>query len=189
MGREEFHERYGQHYKNSPSEVLKGYTYQSELTKQLDQLGKSRLDRKTLYEIILWKLNRFPQIPEDLLHEINSLIDLKTGEHRKGRGVLEKLLRQKGVRLPMASAILRFRTPSVFQIIDDRAFRTLCPGEKTYPSKPTNVSDKYIKTSVKVYFNYLDKALSLANEDMPFEQIDRILYQLDIKEGNKIGGE
>lgn len=39
--------------------------------------------------------------------------------------ILRKLLMTPGIRLPMASTILRFKNPNVYQIIDQRAYRFL----------------------------------------------------------------
>ncbi|OII59456.1 hypothetical protein BIW19_00170 [Pseudomonas putida] len=103
--------------------------------------------------------------------------------------MLRKLLSSPGIRLPMASTILRFLNPNVFQIIDDRVFRVLLPGHRRYPNKPVNGGklDNYIKTSIDTYFNYLDAMHEVASEKLPFHLADRILYQLDIELGNKIG--
>jgi len=38
-----------------------------------------------------------------------------------------------------------------------------------------------------MYFDYLDELRKVASEKLPFELADRILYQLDIELGNKIG--
>jgi len=87
----------------------------------------------------------------------------------------------------MASTILRFINPSVFQIIDDRAYRVLFDGEAKYPTKPVKITDKYINTSIDIYFKYLNELHRVCSEELPFEFADRILYKLDIQLGNKIG--
>ncbi|MCB1676005.1 MAG: hypothetical protein KDI01_06925 [Halioglobus sp.] len=87
----------------------------------------------------------------------------------------------------MASTILRFLNPRVFQIIDDRAYRVLLPGREKYPTKPARITDGYVKKSVAIYFDYLNELWGIASDKLPFENADRILYQLDITLGNNIG--
>jgi len=89
--------------------------------------------------------------------------------------------------LPMASTILRFVNSSVFQIIDDRVYRVLFPGENKYPSKPVEITESYLDNNVEIYFRYLDKLSEICDKNFPFVDADRILYKLDIEIGNKIG--
>ena len=58
-----------------------------------------------------------------------------------------------------------------------------------YPSKPANGAslDRYLTNSVDIYFKYLDAMHEIVSERLPFNLADRILYQLDIALGNKIG--
>lgn len=170
-----------------PMNLLEDYNYQKNLTEKLDSLKTSDFCRTSLYEIVLWKLNRFPTISDALLEQLKTLADLKPKQHALARPVLEKLLRCNGVALPMASTVLRFINPSVFQIIDDRAYRVLFDGEAKYPTKPAKITDKYVKTSIEMYFKYLDELHEICSEKLPFELSDRILYKLDIQLGNKIG--
>lgn len=86
----------------------------------------------------------------------------------------------------MASTIFRFLNPDVFQIIDDRAFRVVCSNKKI-PTKPLQVTEKYLEKSCEVYFDYIDQLHEICNDTLPFKEADRILYLLDIKLGNKIG--
>ena len=170
-----------------PIKLLEDYGYQPHLTKKLDSLKVSDFNRNTLYEIVLWKINRFPSIPDAIIDKLKLLGELKPKEHIEARAVLEKLLKCNGVALPMASTILRFINPSVFQIIDDRAYRVLFDGEAKYPTKPAKITDKYVKTSIEIYFKYLDELHHICSAKLPFEFSDRILYKLDIQLGNKIG--
>ncbi len=81
-----------------------------------------------------------------------------------------------------------FEYPQVFQIIDDRAFRILMPGQRRYPNKPSSGSlVSYLNKSVKTYFSYLDAMHEIPSTKLPFQLADRILYQLDIELGNRIG--
>lgn len=181
-----FIEKYDDIWGDEPRLLMKEYDYQSELTEKLDKLKPSDFNREKLYEIVLWKLNRFPQIEDALLLKIQGLSELSSESHRKSKTVLEELLSCHGIRLPMASTILRFINPKVFQIIDDRVFRVLSLEGKM-PVKPPKVDKEYLRKCCDVYFNYLDELHKVCNLSLPFEESDRILYLLDIKLGNKIG--
>ncbi|WP_115947096.1 hypothetical protein [Ectopseudomonas oleovorans] len=186
---EDFIKRHEDAWGDNPRDLLKEYKYQPELTKKLDGLDLTQLNEQTLLEIVLWKLNRYPQLDSSLLDELKALGPLKAKHHREAKNVLGKLLLSPGVRLPMASTILRFVNPDVFQIIDDRAFRMLRPGRKNYPDKPVGETSlaAYVEISSTIYFDYLDAMHEVASDRLPFRDADRILYQLDIKRGNKIG--
>lgn len=172
---------------DNPMTLLEEYNYQRELTVKLDALKPENLDIKTFYEIMLWKLNRFPSIQDDLLDDLKKIGTLKPMQHREAEPVLHKMLKSPGIALPMASTILRFLNPSVFQIIDDRVYRVVHPHNAKYPTKPQKVNERYLTTSSYIYFEYLDKLHRLSSAKLPFEKADRILYVLDIKKGNNIG--
>ena len=125
-------------------------------------------------------------IPDEVQAQVY-VKEIKPNEHRKAKDVLYKMLRSPGIALPMASTILRFLNPSAFQIIDDRVYRVVHPGKAKYPAKPQKLNERYLKTSSKIYFDYLDALHKLSSPKLPFDKADRILYQLDIKLGNKIG--
>ena len=98
--------------------------------------------------------------------------------------MLERLLQTNGVDLAMASTILRFRNPEVFQIIDKRAYRVVY-GEKLKVYHTTPIAKKK-----ELYFNYLDKLNLLKHEvNIEFKLLDRALYELDknINKDEKIG--
>ncbi len=162
------------------------YGYNPDLTAKLDKLELERLNREQLYEIVLWKVDRFPVISDELIEQLKSLGSYKNGEHKNAGTLLKKLLQCKGIALPMASTILRFANPKVFQIIDVRAFRVLTDGIGSYPKKPQLITEGYLKNSCDIYFGYLDELCELQGENFPFENMDRILYQLDIKLRNSI---
>jgi hypothetical protein len=186
---EDIIKRYSNVWGDDPSSLIKQYHYQPELTEKLDALNAEDFDHQALLEIVLWKLNRFPRLEPSLLEELRGIGDFKPKAHREADTVLRKLLASPGIRLPMASTILRFLNPEVFQIIDDRAYRVLRPGEPSYPSKPANGAnlDRYLANSVDIYFKYLDVMHEIVSERLPFNLADRVLYQLDIALGNKIG--
>ncbi|MGE4542772.1 MAG: hypothetical protein AB7D06_01560 [Pedobacter sp.] len=170
-----------------PRILLSEYTYQPELTRKLDMLQPSDLNSEIFYEIILWKLNRFPKLESDLIGSLKEIAGLKPKEHRKAMSQLRALLRCPGIALPMASTVLRFLNPDVFQIIDDRVYRIVLSGKAKYPTKPTRVTENYLATSAMIYFDYLDALHEQCCAELPFSEADRILYQLDKKLGNKIG--
>lgn len=96
--------------------------------------------------------------------------------------LLKKLLLTKGIRLPMASTILRFRNPNVFQIIDQRAYRFVY-GHELKLNDPN--SEIIINSQIDLYFKYLQDLKEVAiKTGWQFSQIDRILYIRD-QEFNK----
>lgn len=174
---------------NDPRSLLADFRYQPELTQKLDLLRPEDLTTKVFYEIVLWKLNRFPKLELGLIDSLKAASTFQPKEHRKASTQLRTLLQCPGIGLPMASTVLRFVNPNVFQIIDDRVYRIIHPGKAKYPVKPLEVTEKYLTTSESIYFDYLDELHSQSCAQLPFAEIDRILYQLDIKLGNKIGDE
>jgi thermostable 8-oxoguanine DNA glycosylase len=159
-------------------EFLVKYMYQPKLTPKLDDLENVHLTPELLNEIVLWKVNRYVSLDEDQRRRIDDLRTLKPGEHGRARFVLEDLLDARGVDLPMASTLLRFRNPSVFQIIDRHAYRALYGRDyrlytQTSPKKKT-----------EVYFTYLDDLRRLGDaRGVDFKTMDRLLYMFD-KEKN-----
>jgi hypothetical protein len=183
----DFIKEYSDQWGDDPASLLDEYDYHSELTKELDDLDADNFNHEMLYKIVLWKLSRFPYVTDELVKELKNIKIIDHKKHKEARDTLAKLLKTPGIALPMASTILRFINPNAFQIIDDRAYRVLLPGEAKYPSKPQKISEGYINKSAEIYFKYLDRMHEVCSEKLPFEKADRILYQLDIKLGNKIG--
>lgn len=182
-------ERYSSVWGDDPRSLLENYQYHPELTKKLDAMTAEDFNQEMLFEIVLWKLSRYPYLQPEIFGELKEIATLGPKEHREAEPILRKLLASPGIRLPMASTILRFLNPTVFQIIDDRAYRVLRPGEPLYPDKPVSGKrfEKYLVNSTAIYFEYLDTLHEVVSEKLPFELADRILYQLDIELGNKIG--
>jgi len=170
-----------------PLSLMEGYNYHLELTKELDELNPEELSRETFYKIVLWKLSRFPYITDKLLEVVKEAANIAPKDHNKARSIITELLKTPGIALPMASTILRFINPNTFQIIDDRVYRVLLPGEPKYPSKPQKITEGYLNKSIDIYFRYLDRVHEVSSKKLPFILADRILYQLDIKLGKKIG--
>lgn len=181
-------EKYSRIWGDDPKSLLSQYSYQPSATNKLDQLDIDDFDLSALHEIVLWKLNRFPSITEETINLLkSSLKDLKPKEHRQAENAIRALLNCHGIALPMASTILRFLKPDVFQIIDDRVFRVIAKDSKKYPTKGQVITEGYLKNSIAIYFQYLDRLHEISCDELPFRDSDRILYQLDIALGNKIG--
>ncbi|WP_456376872.1 hypothetical protein [Lutibacter sp.] len=94
-----------------------GFKYQDSLTKKLDS-STENFNQDKLNEIVLWKVNRYAEFDESLINLINS-IDKNESEINidKTREILKELLKTNGVQLAMASTILRYRNPNIYQII------------------------------------------------------------------------
>ncbi|MFZ0801771.1 MAG: hypothetical protein WBQ09_06950 [Terriglobales bacterium] len=156
------------------NQFLRGYRYQPDLTAKLDALETSRLTQALVNEIVLWKINRFVQLDDELLQSVENVKELHRGEHRNAESVIDSLLIAHGVGIPMASTLLRFRNPAAFQIIDQHAYRAVY-GSKfpIYQSMPR-------KKQIGIYFDYLDELVTLCGQKkIKFETIDRVLYQFD----------
>jgi hypothetical protein len=152
------------------------YKYQPYLTKKLDNLTED-FSQEIINEIVLWKVNRYALISNEGLNLLNQIkhTDVEIN-HNVTREVLKELLGSNGVRLAMASTILRFKNPNIYQIIDQRAYRIIYGKDLKY-------SLSNIDNQIEVYLNYLDLLKEKCNEyDIDFKLSDRILYALDKKE-------
>ena len=160
------------------------YDYNPHLTKDLDRI-KDDFDQQIINMIALWKVNRYPYIPEDILAALNEIRnDTVIMKHHEE--LLLRLLNCKGIQLPMASTFLRFRNPSLFQIIDQHVYRLLTGTELSLPVYP---SDKNKNSICETYFDYLRALRTKCKDlDFPFEKADRILYNADkrINKGLKL---
>ena len=160
-------------YEGSLPQLLHEYKYLPELTASLQQAGREPFSQEMINEIVLWKHNRYVRVPPELNRRIDELARLAPGNHRQAEGVLKDLLQVNGVRLAVASTILRFKNPSVFQILDRHAYRAVYG--KLFRDTTTNLSRR-----VNIYFEYLDRLIDLCqSRDLEFESIDRILYVFD----------
>jgi thermostable 8-oxoguanine DNA glycosylase len=163
------------------STLLQYYCYQPELTAKLDGLGQATIDQKIVDEIVLWKVNRYASLAQEALSALNSLIAIEPGKHNEAAKELSLLLRQRGVDLPMASTLMRFRNPKAFQIIDRHAYRAVTGND--YPLH-TNSS---IQQKIDTYFAYLDILVELtSSKRVDFQSLDRILYIFDKRENGKL---
>ncbi|MFP4341649.1 MAG: hypothetical protein ACLFQO_14475 [Cyclobacteriaceae bacterium] len=155
-------------------EYMKNYNYQDRLTGKLDQLTGD-FDQAIINEIVLWKVNRYAQLDEESLQLLNriskedSLMDTDLTI-----SLLGKLLDTQGIRLPMASTILRFKNPHIYQIIDQRVYRVISQEELKLPST--------IMDQISLYLDFLERLREVCKtKAIPFFESDRILYEVDKK--------
>ena len=171
-------------------EVLSRFTYDdgTDIQNRISAVEARdyRENRDIINEIVLWKLNRRPQVTEELIDAIFSLKEIKTPlqvlTDEKTERVVEKLLQTKGMQLPMASTVLHFYYPEIFPIIDQRAYRELYAMD--YPKTMTK-----IPMLTELYLKYIKDCWEYQQEKCPeiaFSQIDKVLYQLDKEKGNKV---
>ena len=94
-----------------PSAIMQDFDYQEELTNKLDDYSED-FTHDTINEIVLWKVNRYPIVSKEALRILNTIGHDETEICvDKTRCVLASLLTCKGIRLPMASTLLRFKNP------------------------------------------------------------------------------
>lgn len=165
------------------TEVLKykseGFDYQKELTEKLDKT-KTKFNQDLLNEIVLWKVNRYAKFNSTLINEINTISSWKVLNEEKTHEILTSLLKTKGVQLAMASTILRFRNPNVFQIIDQRAYRVIEGGPLKLSQINETSRDTTIKKQIEIYIDYLKKIKKACKKlDIDFYDADRVLYIID----------
>ena len=161
--------------------LLTRYKYQPALTERLDRVSSEDFTQRTIDEIVLWKVDRYVAAPAHLLSELNDLTSLSNGQHRQAEAALSLLLQTRGVDLPMASTLLRFRNPGVFQIIDRHAYRAVF-GED-YPLHASTPDSR----KITVYFGYLEKLIDLCRaKGLEFRTIDRLLYVFDKEVNGKL---
>lgn len=171
-------------------EILSHFTYDDSTDIRnraaVAEAGDYRENRDIINEIVLWKMNRRPQVTEELIDAIFSLKEIKTPlqalEDEKTAQVIEKLLQTKGMQLPMASTVLHFYYPEVFPIIDQRAYRELYAMD--YPKTMTK-----IPMLTELYLKYIKDCWEYQQEKCPeiaFSKIDKVIYQLDKEKGNKV---
>lgn len=150
------------------------YNFQDKLTPILDNL-EGDFNQDIINQIVLWKVNRYASIDEIVLDKLNKLNKAdKEIDFEFTREILDNLLNIKGIQLPMASSILRFKNPNIYQIIDQRVYRYIT-GE--------DIKEPYaINKKIDYYIDYLKKLKSVCNEfNLDFSQSDRIFYELDKK--------
>lgn len=164
------------------------FEYQKDLTEKLDNITDD-FDDDVINKIILWKLNRYALIPSECITKINTIDPLsQTLDVGLTREILGILLRVKGIRLPMASTILRFKNKNLYQIIDQRVYRII--NDKNFPLSSVK-SQAHIDKQIDMYLKYLQdlKAICMQN-NIDFSSADRVLYMADkrVNKDHKIIG-
>jgi len=154
------------------------YNFQPKLTLKLDAIS-SDFNQEVINQIVLWKVNRYVEIDDGTLALLNKIKkDAVLFDEDLTREVLRKLLSTKGIQLPMASTILKFKNPNVYQIIDQRVYRFIYG--KNLPNYFSSIDSQ-----IDLYLGYLQKLHDACIEkDIEFKFSDRIIYELD-KEYNK----
>lgn len=154
---------------------ITSFKYQIELTKKLYNLNTT-FNQEILNEIILWKVNRYAKFDEETISLLNKINPNDENLQMSLTGdILLRLLskNQKGVKLAMASTILRFRNPKVYQIIDQRVYRFIYGKELKY-------SESNINLQINIYLDFLNKLKEVCIKySIKFEEADRILYKMD----------
>jgi thermostable 8-oxoguanine DNA glycosylase len=153
------------------------YDYLPKITPMLDSYDGD-FNQVTVNKIVLWKVNRYPIIDDTILEEINGI--KKTDDKISSVAVktlILKLLSCHGIQLPMASTILRFKNPKLFQIIDQRVYRVIY-GKKMKLPGSYNISNR--EKLADLYLQYLKDLRNKCDElNIPFEKADRILWMAD----------
>lgn len=177
----------GPQYKTTANGITKThpFTYLPAVTSMLDTLQHHDLTMENIYQISLWKVDRYPQMDLQTLNALNSVKDDIVLDETKTRDILEKLLNTQGVGLPMASAYLRFINPQVYQIIDHRAYRAAFDYAEDHNLPPLMST---LKDPIGTYFGYLKQLQGIAANgyhgiSVAFEDLDRFLYDVDKKAG------
>ncbi|NMD85294.1 hypothetical protein HF882_01715 [Victivallis vadensis] len=164
--------------------------YNSGLTVKIDAFNlpehPESWSREKLYEIVLWELNRYPQIDDALFAELGRIAGLKRADARKAAPTLKKLLQCRNVGLTMATAILRFINPAVFQTMNRRNFHVVLGSEEEYPDPPAKLTPAFLDRVCDCYFRYLEALRELTGDGFDFEVADRMLYQVDKASGRKL---
>lgn len=187
--------KYKIEYNNKVKTVT--FRYLPKVTNLLDKLRykDKGLSMGDIYRITAWKINRYPQLDDNVLKELNALKSKKKLDEDETKRVLQSLLKTDGIGLPMASTYLRFLNPNVYQIIDVRAFRAaffyegICIDKdgKTFVSLTTGT----IENKIDLYIKYLKQLGDIAKGGyrdlkVKFEDLDRFLYDIDKKAGFKV---
>ena len=161
---------------------LEEYSYQDLLTPNLDRLNGD-FDQQVINEIVLWKVNRYAQIEPETLALLNQIKkEDQVLDNELTRRILSDLLGKdhKGIRLAMASTILRFKNPNIYQILDQRVFRFIFGRDLKYSL--TNIEEQ-----IELYFEYLEKLKEVCKQyKIDFKEADRILYMMDKKHNKEI---
>ena len=172
-------------------EVLNRYTYagDKEIIERIKNSSaeNERENSDIINSIVLWKINRQVNVDTELflsIKKLNISHDLFKAKEKEVESVVMGLLKTTGIKIAMASTILKMFYPETFPIIDQRAYRELYNKEL-----PAFYGKKANKKYVELYFKYIKDCCSYNEKVCPnikFEDVDKVLYQLDLEKGNKV---
>jgi hypothetical protein len=136
-------------------------------------------DQEIINEIILWKVNRYANVDNDTLKLLNDIGTTSTVlDIEKTRKILKMLIQKKGIQLPMASTMLRFKNKNIYQIIDQRVYRIIYKDKKL--KLKTHLNDKNLNDQVDLYIQYLKDLTEVCEKlEIRFDESDRILFMAD----------
>jgi hypothetical protein len=156
----------------------KEFEYQKDLTAKLDK-NETMFDQEIINEIILWKVNRYANVDNDTLKLLNDIGTTSTVlDIEKTRKILKMLIQKKGIQLPMASTMLRFKNKNIYQIIDQRVYRIIYKDKKL--KLKTHLNDKNLNDQVDLYIQYLKDLTEVCEKlEIHFDESDRILFMAD----------
>ncbi|MBR4452811.1 MAG: hypothetical protein IKS33_00970 [Bacteroidales bacterium] len=162
------------------------FQYLPEVTDLFDLLSTKEITSDDIYQMTLWKINRYPVDADKLANSLN--IIRKDGNLEK---CLKELLSKKGVGLPMASTYLRFCDSSKYQIIDVRALRAAFDYIPENFDKNNKCFPALATAGFDVYQKYLTRMKFIAKEGyhglhVDFRNLDRFLYDVDKAFGHEI---
>lgn len=163
--------------------------------------------------IVLWKINRQVTIDNALIMNIRNfskkLTSIKdiignNGNKDELKKLLTEMLKCHGIRIAMASTILKMFNPNVFPIIDQRAYRAVSVLLSVWPNVfPINDQQAYrdatqndlkvgnVDKDVENYIDYIGQVEKCRKKNCPkieFSKMDAFLYQIDIENGNPAYG-
>jgi hypothetical protein len=160
------------------------FDYQQKLTSKLDNTT-SMFNQEIINEIVLWKVNRYANVNRNTLKLINDIDAEATDlDVEKTKIILNALIQNKGIQLPMASTILRFRNKNIYQIIDQRVYRIIYKDKKL--KLKTHLNEKNLDDQVELYIQFLKDLKEVCKGiNIPFDKSDRILFMADRRINNE----
>ena len=171
--------------------LLKRYSYadDKEIIERIkNSSGENETEnRDIINSIVLWKINRQVNVNTELftsLKKLNISPDLFNEKEKEVESIVIGLLETNGIKIAMASTILKMFYPETFPIIDQRAYRELY-GKELPEFYGKNANKKY----AELYFKYILDCHSYNENtcpDIKFDDIDKVLYQLDLEKGNRV---
>ena len=148
------------------------YSYQKELTVELDNFT-AQFDQNIVNKIVLWKVDRYAKLSEKVLNLLNQISpEAAVLDEALTRDVLREILPIRGMRLAMASTLLRFRNPKLYQIIDRNVYRVVT-------GRPLNFPDE-IPEQIGIYMKFLQELSNICKKyELDFSIADRTLFHID----------